>query len=55
MTVQTATEPKVVVLLTDTTQVGQIQGVIKARRKQMSMTSLIPGLQVQVEGSASGS
>jgi OOP family OmpA-OmpF porin len=51
MTVQTATEPKVVVILTDTTQVGQIQGVFKARRKQMSMTALIPGLQVQIEGS----
>jgi outer membrane protein OmpA-like peptidoglycan-associated protein len=51
MTVQTSSEPKVVVVLTDTTQVAQIQGVFKARRKQMSMTALIPGLQVQVEGS----
>ena len=54
MTVQTSSEPKVVVLLTDTTQVAQIQGVFKARRKQMSMTALIPGLQVQVEGSYNG-
>jgi len=51
MTVQTSSDPKVVVVLTDTTQVAQIQGVFKARRKQMSMTALIPGLQVQVEGS----
>jgi outer membrane protein OmpA-like peptidoglycan-associated protein len=51
MTVQTPTEPKLVVVLTDATQVAQIQGVFKARRKQMSMTALIPGLQVQVEGS----
>jgi outer membrane protein OmpA-like peptidoglycan-associated protein len=51
MTVQTATEPKLVVIPTDATQVAQIQGVFKARRKQMSMTALIPGLQVQVEGS----
>jgi OOP family OmpA-OmpF porin len=51
MTVETSSEPKVVVVLTDTTQVAQIQGVFKARRKQMSMTALIPGLQVQVEGS----
>jgi outer membrane protein OmpA-like peptidoglycan-associated protein len=40
-----------VVILTDNTQVGQVQGVFKARRKQMSMAALIPGLAVQVEGS----
>jgi hypothetical protein len=51
MTVQTASEPKLVVLLTDDTQVAQVQGMLKARRKQMSMAALIPGLQVQVEGS----
>ncbi len=51
MTLQTSSEPKLVVVLTDSTQVAQIQGVFKARRKQMSMTALIPGLQVQVEGS----
>jgi outer membrane protein OmpA-like peptidoglycan-associated protein len=51
MTLQTASEPKLVVLLTDDTQVNQVQGVLKARRKPMSMTALIPGLQVQVEGS----
>jgi OOP family OmpA-OmpF porin len=50
MIVQTADSPKVVVLLTDETQVGQIQGVLKARRKEMSMAALIPGLKVQVEG-----
>ncbi|WP_254059872.1 OmpA family protein [Granulicella sp. L46] len=50
MTVQTSSDPKVVVLLSETTQVGQIQGVFKARRKQMSITALIPGLQVQIEG-----
>jgi len=51
MTLQTASDPKLVVLLTDDTQVAQVQGVLKARRKQMSMAALIPGLQVQVEGS----
>jgi OOP family OmpA-OmpF porin len=51
MTVQTSDASKLVVELTDTTEVAQIQGVFKARRKQMSMTALIPGLQVQVEGS----
>jgi outer membrane protein OmpA-like peptidoglycan-associated protein len=50
MTLQTSSEPQLVVVLTDATQVAQIQGVFKARRKQMSMTALIPGLQVQVEG-----
>jgi hypothetical protein len=33
------------------TQVGQVQGVFKARRKEMSMAALIPGLPVKVEGS----
>ena len=51
MTLQTSSEPKLVVVLTDDTQVDQVQGVLKARRKQMSMAALIPGLQVQVEGS----
>ena len=51
MTVQTPDSTNVVVLLTDSTQVAQIQGVFKARRKQMSMAALIPGLQVQVQGS----
>lgn len=43
--------PDITVLLTDSTQVGQVQGVFKARRKQMSMAALIPGLKVTVEGS----
>jgi len=51
MTLQTPDSSTVVVLLTDSTQVAQVQGVFKARRKQMSMAALIPGLQVQVEGS----
>jgi len=51
MTLQTSDASNLVVVLTDDTQVAQIQGVFKARRKQMSMAALIPGLQVQVEGS----
>jgi outer membrane protein OmpA-like peptidoglycan-associated protein len=51
MTLQTSDVSNLVVVLTDDTQVAQIQGVFKARRKQMSMAALIPGLQVQVEGS----
>jgi len=50
MILQTADNPHLVVLLTDRTEVGQVQGVLKARRKQMSMAALIPGLEVEVEG-----
>jgi hypothetical protein len=41
MTLQTPSEPKLVVLLTGETQVGQVHGVLKARRKPMSMTALM--------------
>lgn len=54
MIVSTAGTPDVVVLLTDSTEVGQIQGALKARRKEMSMAALIPGLEVQVEGVYNG-
>lgn len=50
MIVQTSREPNLVVVLTDNTEVGQVQGLLKARRKQMSMAALIPGLAVKVEG-----
>jgi outer membrane protein OmpA-like peptidoglycan-associated protein len=50
MTLQTADTPKLLVLLTPTTEVDEVQGVLKARKKQMAMTSLIPGLPVQVQG-----
>jgi OOP family OmpA-OmpF porin len=50
MVLQTADSPNLVVLLNDHTEVGQVQGVLKARRKQMSMAALIPGLAVSVEG-----
>ena len=50
MVLQTSNAPNLVVLLTDDTKVGQVQGVLKARRKQMSMAALIPGLAVKVEG-----
>jgi len=51
LSLQTADSPKVIVLLTDSTDVGQVQGVLKARNKKMSMAALIPGLPIQVEGS----
>jgi len=51
MTLQTPDTPKLVVLLTPTTTVDEVQGVFKARKKEMAVTSLIPGLPVQVTGS----
>jgi outer membrane protein OmpA-like peptidoglycan-associated protein len=50
MIVRTEDSPKQVIVLTDSTKVGQIQGVLKARHKQMSMAALIPGLAIEVEG-----
>lgn len=50
MILQTSNSPNLVVLLTDSTDVGQVQGVLKARKKEMSMAALIPGLDVKVEG-----
>ena len=50
MTMQTSDTPKLVVLLTDATDVQQVGGVFKAKRKDMSMAALIPGLACQVEG-----
>lgn len=47
---QTADAPKLAVLLTDSTDVAQVQGALKARKKSMSMAALIPGLPIQVEG-----
>jgi OOP family OmpA-OmpF porin len=51
MTVQTTGGPNVVVLLTPTTQVDEVEGIFRARKKQMAMACLIPGLPVQVQGS----
>jgi outer membrane protein OmpA-like peptidoglycan-associated protein len=48
---QTSDSPKVIVLLTDSTDVGQLQGALKARNKKMSMAALIPGLPIRVQGS----
>ncbi len=51
MTVQIGSgSPPVVVLLTDSTDVGETQGMFHARSKQMPMTALIPGLSVSVDG-----
>lgn len=42
----------VVVLLTDSTQVEEVEGGLHMRKKQMGMTALVPGLPVQVKGSS---
>jgi outer membrane protein OmpA-like peptidoglycan-associated protein len=47
---QTNDNRDVVVELTDDTDVGQVQGMLKARNKKMSMAALIPGLAIKVEG-----
>ena len=47
---QTKDNPDLVVELTEGTDVGQVQGVLKARNKKMSMAALIPGLAIKVEG-----
>lgn len=51
---QTDSDPALNVHLTDTTDVGQLQGALKARNKKMSMAALIPGLPIEVEGSSNG-
>jgi len=51
MTVQTQDAGNVVVVLNDMTQVEDVSGVFHARRKQMGVTALVPGLAVKVKGS----
>ena len=46
----TSQDPNMIVMLTDSTDVGQVEGLLKARSKRMSMAALIPGLAVSVEG-----
>lgn len=47
---RTVENPKLIVLLTDSTDVAQVEGVLKARKKNMSMAALVPGLPIRVEG-----
>jgi outer membrane protein OmpA-like peptidoglycan-associated protein len=51
MSLQIVGSPDSVVLLTDNTSVNEVEGMLHARKKQMPMTALIPGLPVQVSGS----
>ena len=50
MTVQTQDMGNVIVLLTPDTTAEDVSGLFHARRKEMSVTVLEPGLQVQVNG-----
>src|SRR5271157_2183698 len=50
MTVQTQDMGNVVVVLNDYTEVEDVSGLFHARKKQMAVTALVPGLQVQVQG-----
>ena len=54
MTLQTQNSGNVVVVLTPYTQVDEVEGLLKARKKEMAVTALIPGLQVQVQGTYNG-
>jgi OmpA-OmpF porin, OOP family len=51
MTLQTQGSGNVVVVLTPSTEVDEVEGLLKARKKEMGVTALIPGLPVQVQGS----
>jgi OmpA-OmpF porin, OOP family len=51
MTLQTADNPNLAVVLTDNTNVQDVEGIFHARKKEMALSALIPGLPVQVQGS----
>jgi OOP family OmpA-OmpF porin len=50
MTVKQQDSETIVVALTVTTQVQEVQGALKLRKKELGLTALIPGLPVQVKG-----
>jgi len=41
----------VTVVLSDTTQVEEVEGGLHVRKKEMGLTALVPGLAVEVQGS----
>ena len=51
MTLRTQGGGNVVVVLTPSTEVDEVEGLLKTRKKEMGVTALIPGLPVQVQGS----
>jgi hypothetical protein len=50
MMVKTQDNETIVVALTADTQVQELLGAFKMRKKELGMTALIPGLPVQVKG-----
>lgn len=50
MTMKTSDGTNVVVVLNDNTDVQQVEGLFKARKKDMAMAALIPGLDCEVQG-----
>jgi outer membrane protein OmpA-like peptidoglycan-associated protein len=50
MTMRGQDGTNIVVALNDSTDVQQLQGALKARKKDMSMAALIPGLACEVQG-----
>jgi OmpA-OmpF porin, OOP family len=50
MTMKTSDGTNVIVVLNDNTDVQQLEGVLKARKKDMAMAALIPGLACEVQG-----
>jgi OmpA-OmpF porin, OOP family len=50
ITLKTADSPKVVVVLTDDTKIEQPKGAFGLRKEHHNLTSLVPGLAVEVEG-----
>jgi len=50
MIVQAKDYPRLIVVLTDNTKVSITKGLFKARKQDMSMAALVPGLIVQIEG-----
>jgi OOP family OmpA-OmpF porin len=51
MSVKTQDSEVITVALTSDTQVQEVEGAFKLRKKELGMTALIPGLPVQVKGS----
>lgn len=51
MMVKSSDGSTVTVVLSDSTQVEEVEGGLHMRKKEMGMTALVPGLPVQVQGS----
>jgi outer membrane protein OmpA-like peptidoglycan-associated protein len=51
MSVKTQDSETVIVALTTDTQVQEVEGAFKLRKKELGLTALIPGLPVEVKGS----